>query len=252
MQQTKLERSLAKQQELDAMFDYAEAPVKEWLANVFEKPLMEVFPDYKSHRESIGISSNGDSFVLYFSSVTDDRRYLFTHKDTRDDSVKKAIDVLFNALYPVYTSVVCSSELNEKLIGVYPYFDENTMSFSLRAVNQYTIMLSQCQNALEQCVKKMATAEPNSEYYNQLIDARNKVLDGIGLCTEEVIRKRDAELVDINNKYLQMPKLYLTVIKNCLDEDEIGRRLPTFGLEFQDPEEDNYIDRLKKENDIVE
>jgi hypothetical protein len=252
MQQTKLEQSLTKQQELDAMFDYAEAPIKEWLANVFEKPLMDVFPDYKKHRESIGISSNNNSFVLYFSSVTDDRRYLFTHHDTRDDSVKKAIDIMFNALYPVYTSVVCSSELNEKLIGVYPYFDETTMTFSLRAVNQYTIMRSQCKNALEQCVKKMALAEPNSDYYNQLIEARNKVLEGMSLCTDELINKRDAELVQINNEYSLMPKLHLIVIKNCLDEDEVGRRLPTFGLEFQDPDEDNYIDMLKKEQDIVE
>ena len=120
-------------------------------------------------------------------------------------------------MYPVYTAVVSSSELNEKLIGVYPYFDEISMTFTLRAVNQYRIMLSQCQNALEQCAKKMTLAEPNSEYYEQLVAARTKVLDGINLCTEEVICKRDAELVYINDNYSLMPRLHLIVIKNCLD-----------------------------------
>lgn len=249
---TKLEQSLTKQQELDAMFDYAEAPVKKWLALAFDKPLIELFPDYKEHRESIGISSNGDSYVCYFSPVNDNRRYIFTANDTKELPIKKTIDILFNALYPVYTAVVSSCELNDKLIGVYPYFDESNMTFTLRAVNQYRIMLSQCQNALDQCAKKMALAEPNSEYYDQLANARTKVLDGINLCTEEVICKRDAELVDINNNYALMPRLHLIVIKNCLDEDEIGKRLPTFGLEFQDPEEDNYIDILKKEQNIVE
>ena len=251
-QATKLEQTLSKQQELDAMFDYAEAPIKEWLSNVFEKPLMEVFPDYKSYRKSLGISADDDSFVLYFSSSELANRYIFTVNDTKNESVRKAIDVLFNALYPVYTAVVCSSELNERLTGVYPYFDENTMTFSLRAVNQYRIMLAQCQNALEHCSKKMATTELNSEYYNQLVEAKTKVLEGIALCTNEVIEKRDAELVIINNNYLTMPKLYLIVDKNCTDEDEIGRRLPTFGLEFQDPDEDNYIDKLKKEQNINE
>lgn len=249
---TKLEQSLTKQQELDAMFDYAEAPVKEWLALVFDKPVLDVFPDYSKHHESIGISSSGDSYVCYFSSVTNDMRYIFTANDTKDETIRKTIDILFNALYPVYTAVVSSSELNEKLIGVYPYFDEVSMTFTLRAVNQYRIMLSQCQNALEQCVKKMTLAEPNSEYYEQLVAARTKVLDGINLCTNEVIDKRDAELVGINDNYSLMPRLHLIVIKNCLDEDEIGRRLPTFGLEFQDPDEDNYIDMLKKEQNIVE
>jgi hypothetical protein len=250
--ETKLDRVLTKQEETDAMFDYVEAPIKEWLALVFDTPVMELFSDYKSYRKSLGIKTNNASYLLYFSSVDYENRYLFTTLDTKDESVRKAIDVLFNALYPVYTAVVNSSTLQEKLLGVYPFFDEINMTFSLRAVNQYRVMASQCQNALVQCHSKLSTAPIGTEYYEQLIEAQKKVIEGLNLCTEEVIKKRDEELLEINNKYLNMSKLYLVVVKNCTDDNEIGRRLPTFGLEFQDPDEDTYIDLLKKEQDINE
>ena len=29
------------------------------------------------------------------------------------------------------------------------------------------------------------------------------------------------------------------------------KRLPEFGMKYQDPDEENYIDKLKKEQDIV-
>ena len=256
---------------VDKFFNYAEAPIKEWLSEYLGVETNEVFPDYNEDSDDIGVQFNKQQYNVYLLSMNASEPSMVDPKLMSDsEEIRKACSMLFDAVQMVMPSVVhtADSKFTESLKGHHCTFDEKTMSFSLIVVNtpeyKKTTAVQQYQQSIN--FKKMITeklAEPGlNENIVLEINAKMKQVDGVlseakkayEEVSEEDIIKEEARCAAIREKLNTANKLYIVVDKmDAADADDINeslKRLPVFGLTYEDTEDESFVNKLKKEYDL--
>lgn len=241
---------------INKMFDCAEAPIKEWVAKCLNIQVKELFPDYKQDIDNIFVERDGEYFHMYLSNSANCPSFSITEKD--DDSVKKAASLLYDAVNIVFTSFSKVTD-NEEIKLMAPMFEEKTMSFRLTYHNKYKMELFNCEQqlaAISAQLKRLVDPkkivesgkEKANELKEQLLNMQRSTLLHYNSIDKKLMEETEEKLLDLNKKAEQFPKLYMVLEKNSgLNIDSIGSRLPEIGTRFQDPDEENLIDKLKNE-----
>jgi hypothetical protein len=265
---SRMEAEEEKKKMIDKFFSYAESPIMEWLSEYLEVQTDEVFPDYDEDSNDIGFQYKGNQYNAYLLSMgPNEPSAVSSDLLQASDDARKACSMLFDAVQMVMPSVVHTSdkEYADKLRGFHCKFDENTMSFNLIVVNteEYKKVMAvqeykkimQYKGQLEQ---KLAEPDLNEAL---ILDIKNRLKqadDLIGkakqayeMVTEEDVQKEADRCDEITKRLADVNKLYIVVEKvDSGDVDAINeglKRLPVFGITYQDTEDETFTEKLKKE-----
>ena len=171
----------------------------------------------------------------------------------RSLSIKHAIGSLLQSVYTVYPAVSKTMvNLKHRIEGIMPEFVEHDMYFRLKMIN---IPYAKKQQALQPIpeiqeqlrkIENVETPEVN-KIRQQLSDLYNEQLNKFNSISEQEVSDAEKQCKLENEKLKHGPFLYVHANKNNhLDNDIIYKRLPQFGLRYQDPEDETLIDKLKK------
>lgn len=243
-------------------FDYVESPIKEWIADYLKLDVSEVFPDYLDDSDIIRFMVDNKQYSAYVLPLPHAAES-FVDRDLIKESekVRKACSILFDAVREVFMAVVGSitDPKLDHLKGFMPVFVEDKMAFRLLRVNRKAMQLQAADTQRVQIEKFLQTAtgtgvtEDQKNMIQESLDKINKIFNEN---TKEVLNAEEEICRKINAELEFFDRLHIVVDETDPDEDgleqESLKRLPTFGLPFQDPDEENYIDKLKKEHDVHE
>jgi len=171
----------------------------------------------------------------------------------RSLSIKHAVGSLLQSVYTVYPAVSKTMvNLKHRIEGIMPEFVEHDMYFRLKMIN---IPYAKKQQALQPIpeiqeqlrkIENVETPEVN-KIRQQLSDLYNEQLNKFNSISEQEVSDAEKQCKLENEKLKHGPFLYVHANKNNhLDNDIIYKRLPQFGLRYQDPEDETLIDKLKK------
>jgi hypothetical protein len=256
----------------EKFFNCAESIIQEWVAEFFDKPTVELFPDYQTESDVIGFMIDSKQYTAYLVTMPCDTENLVDMELlNKQDKARKACSMLFDAVREVFMAVTgalaesrttleptitpsTASELDKNMIaGLMPVFDENKMAFHLVRVNRKAMQLQAAQTQRAQIIKFLQEAkegeisDEQQESISSGLVELGKVFTSI---TKEALDAEEALCNTINEKIKE--KTWLHIVLEEADPDDADilnssmKRLPMFGLQFQDPEEENYVDKLKK------
>jgi hypothetical protein len=242
-------------------FDYTETPIKEWIANYIKKDVSTIFPDYVDESEIIGFMINNKHYKAYVVAMPFDTNSLVDKELLEHEKVRKACSILFDAVREVFMSVtgaIKTPEL-EYIKSFMPIFVEDKMAFYLKRVNRKAMQLQAADLQRKQIEKFLQTADKTGvteEQKNMIQESLNAINTVFTKNTKEMLDKEEQECKTTNEELTTYDWLHIVVEETSPDDEELKqesmKRLPTFGLQFQDPEEENYIDKLKKEYNVKE
>jgi hypothetical protein len=252
------------------LFDYADAPIKEWIADYLEEEVNNIFDDFNDETEILNINVDDKYYTLYlscFPNITDENPKHFnvdleTAKSSKN--IQKAIKNMTDAVYTVFPPIVHTmSQFKNKMEMVAPIFNPENMSFKLVPVNLLGMEKHQCAQQLQQVnyqrkqIDDYIIPDDKKEEIDEIIKKLDKIqleaTEKFNKITNESIKEREDECKKIEKLLVEAPLLYLCLDCNSgdnIDEELIMKRMPKFGLSYQDPDEKNYIDLLKEEYDI--
>lgn len=262
-----------KKKMMDKFFNYAEAPIMEWLSEFINVKPELAFPDYCDDSDDIGFRYKDKQYTAYLISMGPDESSKVDSKLIENsEDVRKACSMLFDAVQVVLPSVIFTAdkEYADALKGLHCIFDEKTMSFKfvvinieeykkINAVKQYK-QLHDTKTLFEQ---KMAESELTGDVLSN-VKAQLFKIDELMLkakkvyeeTTEEMLAADEKRCELVNEKIKTANRLYVVVEESDSSDDhtllESLKRLPTFGTMYQDTEDVSFIDMLKKEYDLKE
>jgi hypothetical protein len=244
-------------------FDYAEAPIKEWISSYLEENVETIFPDYSADSDIISIQEdNGTHYNVYltpFPTIIKDSTAFVIEKDkfNTSEKLKKAASLLFDAVYAVYVPVLKSMvNMGHRMEDIFPKFNDVQMYFEFNMVNKYYMQKQQaCQNLIKideqfNRIKDIHTQEAN-EIRTKLASLNMEYSEKNNAITDEMLNTQEELCRKENEIFALGTKLYVVLETNIKPKDDIiMKHLPDFGLKYQDPDEDNYVDKYKKEMGI--
>lgn len=242
-------------------FDYAESPIKEWIAEYLNVDVKELFSDYQDNSDVLGFQCeiNNKYYEGYLVTMDfNDESYLDNEILHASEKYKKACSMLFDAVHQVFPAVTSTihEDYKEKIQGLRPLFDNNTMSFKLYIINHAATSLQVAIEAKKQLMYYLTNTESELDE-----NTKNNIKENISKCdatietnTKKVLDDEEEKCKHMNKHLENFSRLYIAVeeIENYHPSDECLRRLPLFGLSYQDPEEESLIDKLKKQMNINE
>ncbi len=243
-------------------FDYTETPIKEWLAGFVETDVTQIFPDYVDKAEIIAFADKGQHYKAYVVPMPPDTNVLIPSGLLENNpNARKACSILFDAVREVFLAITGSIEdaKHEYLKGFMPYFDETKMAFRLKRVNRKAMQLQAANNQRKQLDQFLSANDYKAmteEQKNLIHENISKLNEIFNLITKETMDEEEKLCEESNKKTEVYDRLYMVIEELDPDDSELEneslKRLPNFGLQYQDPEEDTYIDKLKKEYDVNE
>lgn len=245
-------------------FDYAESPIKEWIASYLKQEVTEVFPDYVDEADIIGFMSKKKHYKAYVVPMPPDTESLVDKNLLKNsEKMRKACSILFDAVREVFMAVVGSMEdpKFDYLKGFMPVFVEDKMAFHLLRVNRKAMQLQAADTQRKQIERFLQTAKEtgiSEEQKSMIQESLNTINEVFTANTKEVMdaEEQACRLSNEDIKTSGVDWLHIVVEETNPDDEELEqesmKRLPTFGLQYQDPDEENYIDKLKKEHDVHE
>lgn len=246
-------------------FDFSESAIKEWIADVFGEEPETLFDDYTGEADVLNIKSGDDSYTLYLTPFPpNDPAFGISKTELMEDKeIQRASSMMYEAVYTVYAPVAKTMSSMVHLVeDVFPMFDEKEMCFKLVAMNAPYMKRMQLEKTFEEVEKQAArlAAVPESELSKETVQeleskleaVRAETIAGINEITNDICKAAQDMCNERNAKFDEGSKLYVCLEKNKedIDEELKHKRLPQFGLKYQDPDEEDYIDRLKKEFNI--
>ena len=245
-------------------FDYAESPIKEWVAGYLKKEVTEVFPDYVDEADIIGFMYKKKHYKAYIVPMPHDTLSLVDKNLLKNsEKTRKACSILFDTVREVFMAVIGSIEdpKLDYIKGFMPVFVEDKMAFHLLRVNRKAMQLQAANTQRKQIENFVQTAKETgiSEEQNSMIqEGLNKINEVFASNTKEVMDAEEqlCRSTNADIKTSGVDWLHIVVEETEPDDQELEqesmKRLPTFGLQYQDPDEENYIDKLKKEHGVHE
>jgi hypothetical protein len=243
-------------------FDYGETPIKEWVAETLGEDVDTIFEDYVEDSDVLSVECQGKFYTFYLAIFPATvPAFNATNSDLMANEIlKRATSMMFDAVYTVYAPVVKTMySMGYKMEDIFPKFDNVNMCFEFCMVNKPKMEKQQIVNTLANISEQLSRAtqvnidddekkEKVAEYTAQLIKMQTEELAKLHLITDEICDERELLCDDVNKKFQDGVKLYICLdIDKPKDDDQVMKRMPKFGLEYQDPDEENYIDKFKKE-----
>lgn len=227
-----------KEKWMNKYFNYAEAPVKEWIASFLNLPVETVFSDFKNNKDIFIALDNNKSFAFSLEVESDDKKVYFNIDHDvfmKSSEFRKAVSVMHDSIYNVYGAVLqtMDKKYQEQLMGLAPRMHEEKMSFSLFALPKKAYekqMALQTLNGAVDNLKKMnelPESDKKTEIYKKLCLLRNEQMVIISTITNDVIEEEKKQN-DIRNKELFNKKhLFISATDNFeLDATQLMKRLP--------------------------
>ncbi len=253
----------------DKFFACAESIIQEWIADYLQKPVTELFTDYQDESDVIGFMLNKKQYSAYLVTMPYGTECLIDKAILNvDEKAKKACSMLYDAVREVFMAVTGSlaeskvwnlAEINN-IRSLMPVFTESNMAFHIVRVNRKAMRLQVANSHRMQLLQFLQNAEVNgvNGVTEEQKNAIQKGLDELNMIlaenTKEVLDAEEVLCKEVNEKNKLGNMLHIVLEESDLDDLEIVnqsmKRLPMFGLQFQDPDEENYIDKLKRENDV--
>ncbi len=249
----------------DKFFSCAESIIQEWVADYLQKPIRELFNDYQDESDVIGFMYNKKHYSAYLVTMPYGTESLIDkHVLDADEKAKKACSMLYDAVREVFMAVTGSlaesksysqTEINN-IRSLMPVFTESTMSFHIVRVNRKAMQLQAANMQRIQLLNFLQNA-PTEGVTEEQKDAIQKSLDELSKIltdnTKEVLDAEEMVCKEINEKNKTGNMLHIVLEESDLNDieslNQSMKRLPMFGLQFQDPDEENYIEKLKREAD---
>lgn len=253
-------------------FDFAEAPIKEWIADYLNRDPEEVFDDYKEDSDVL-ICSNpttGKRYSVYLMVLEDDDEELpiwtVDEKEfAASDELKRAASMMYEAAMMVYTPVLRVLDTQDQYIReLFPTFDETTHCFEFKLVNTLRDKKKRAINVMlqvkEQLSKLASLPESNmtpedeaklNELRTNLANINVQQMAIIDECSSANITQKDEQCATFNRTATNLPKLYMGFKEftdsDELDEEVVHSRLPQFGLTYTDPEQESSVQQFRRE-----
>ena len=250
---------------VEKYFRCAETPIQEWLATYVKKTPIDLFPDYKDEVDVIGFMHDDIHYSAYLVAMPWDTELLVNPELLKaSDKVKKACSMLYDSVKEVFMAVTGSFEASNKdsphadlLKSLMPTFDEQKMAFHLTRVNWKALQLKTAYMQ-RQKIQDFIRETPSEDVPPDQLSAIQNSIEQIGRVfadiTKEVLDEYEELCKETNSNIKLYDWLHLAVeqsdpnvvenLNNSMD------RLPTFGLQYQDPDEEDYVDRLKREHNV--
>ena len=226
------------QEQLDIInkfFNYAESPIKEWIAKYLQKDIMEVFPDYQDNSDILGFQSeiSNEYFVGYILPMEKiNKLFVDTFEMEKSNNYKKALSMLYDSVNHVFTAVVntASKDYIERLKFIRPMFIEKYMAFQMCRINSSATKLKYAYEMVEEAKKNNISPDDKN------IQECMKIINDL---SEEKLNQEESLCIEENQKLKDYDLLYL-VVDNDVKKyaDEAHSRLITFGAQYCDPGED--------------
>ncbi len=264
----------------DKFFSCAESPIQEWIAAYIGKPVTELFSDYRDESDVIGFMHDSKHYNTYVVTMSADSESLVDANVMKvSEKARKACSMLYDAVREVFMAVTGSlaeslekSDTSDASIStndtqktvelvksLMPVFVEAKMAFAIKRVNRKAMQLQAAQaqrtqllNFLRQAPKDGISVE-QKELIQETFDQLNKVFTET---TQEALDAEEKLCKETNAKSETLDWMHIVLEESDPNDvetiNESMKRLPMFGLQFQDPDEENYIDKLKKEQNINE
>lgn len=270
---SRMEAEEEKKKLVDKFFNYAESPIGEWLAEYLGVSENEAFPDYNDDSDDIGFQYKNEQYRAYLLSMPHDTPAQVSKKLLNDsEDARKACSMLFDAVQMVMPGVVhtADNEYAEQLKGMHCKFDEASMSFALITVNtaEYKKGMAvqqylQVMQVKEQLEKKLAEPDLDEKTRSDFDTRMKQIADLIGKAklayeqvTDEDIEQEQTRCKQVDSQLEMASRLHIVVEKlDPSDPDAISeslKRLPVFGITYQDTEDETFTDKLKKEYNLTE
>ena len=301
-------------------FDYAENPIKEWIAKQLQREPEQIFDKYSNESEVISINVMGEQYLVYLSTdpplteymkkqhrppnqkdepaLPDVKSYTafilpeqpINNKDQNDYyKLYRACSTMQDAVYSVYPFIVktlfqtapiygnnskvnsvdnspAESKVENPFDDVIPLYDEQDKCFRFIMINKFHYMKEQASYQVVECSKQLARIAEgikhpqfNPENLPKLEENKQKLLK---LREEQMLKHNsilqetiDAQQVICNesNKNFGQNKLYITLEHNKIsNEEQMMSRLPKLGDKYEDLDDDNLIDKFKKEMNVTD
>lgn len=246
-------------------FDFAENPVKEWIAETFGEDVDTLFDDYNEDADVLNVKSGDDSYTLYLTTTpTTSTAYTISRQQLQSDEIlQRATSMMYDAVFTVFMPIVNTMTNMKHLVeDIFPRFEESTMSFKMLSVNGPYMHRKQLEQTLKEIntqtlrLKSIVTTDENideiKKLQNKLQIALESNTEKFNSITDEECKNAQLVCDERNKTFATSTRLYVCIEKNKKDivlEQKL-KRLPQFGLKYQDPDEDTYVDRFKKEHNI--
>ena len=245
---------------VDKFFRCAEAPIQEWIAAYVKKTPIDLFPDYKDTSDVIGFMHDNVHYNAYLVSMPWGTDSLVDPELLKSsDKAKKACSMLYDAVRQVFMAITGSFEVHNKndpnadlIKSLMPQFDEQRMAFHLTRVNWKALQLKtaylQKQQIHEYVQREQEISPDQLKAIQHSVEQLNRVFNDIN---KEVLDDYE-ELCKETNSTI---KLYdwMHIVVEQSDPNDIEsinnsmERLPVFGLQYHDPDEETNIDKLRNE-----
>lgn len=250
------EHALESKQIDDKLFGCLEAPIQEWLADYLKCSPSEAFEDYNDDVDVIGFQENKLHYNTYAVTLSyNEPKHVDEELLKSSEKARKTCSMLFDGVYKVFPAVLQSvnAKYKEKIAAMRPIFDESTMSFKLVRINSNCERL---QLGLEQIKKIDAVlADPNQkikdEDREQLICNLESLKQIVKEFNKQLLDDEEKVCVEENDNLKHFDKLYMVIEQvdpnDMSNLEESMKRLPVFGIPFEDPDDGDFIEQLRDE-----
>jgi len=244
-------------------FDYAEAPIKQWIALYLHTPVEQVFTDYDGDQDFISVESNGNFYNLYLTTVPPEKE-LSLDIFKEQEKLQHAGMILFQAVQTVYTPVV-ETMSEKKLNNIIPSFDQEKLCFSFHRINSLKAKKDQALHNLQMIMFQMERInnpdnikEDAKEEVAKIKDQLQKLMIEetviINSITDEQIAQEEALCNEFNET--SHPLLYYAIrTKEDLDDEDILKKMADVGERYRDPDDsddsEENLDIVKELNGLT-
>jgi len=228
---------------LEKMFSCAETPIKEWIAEIKNVDVETLFPDFVDENDVFGFNIDTKHYNVYLVSMEENKNYLDMELLKNEDA-KKACEFMFNAVIMVYEKII---ENIPEMKGFGCRFNDEFMAFELFRYNmsflqmqKYYTNIGYYENMIKN-LKEEGKTETIEILENELKKSKDlyKNFDRTLIDAEYEICKKE------NNR--KKPMLHLAIDED-FDNEYSYNRLFTVGQPYHDPDDESFIDKLKKLN----
>jgi hypothetical protein len=245
---------------IEKYFSCAESPIQEWLATYVKKQPIELFPDYTGNADVVGFIHNNQQYTSYLVPMPWGTESLVDAELLKSsEKARKACSMLYDSVKEIFVAITGSfNENNPKteeadlFKSLIPMFDNDKMAFHLSRVNWKALQLKtahlqreQIQNYIQQ--NKHITDEQMTAIQQSVTNIEHVFAD----INDDVLDEYEEKCKDTNEKIKLYDWLHIVVEpSDPNDSDTLNssmERLPMFGLPYQDPEEETFIETLKKD-----
>lgn len=237
-------------------FDYAEQPIKQVLSRYMaDKHGVDCPTDCEY--DVLGFEQSGQSYKMYLSTDGTEAMTMTDHELGTNPKIQEAAAILYKAMQTAFMPVLNtiyggnSQEIKDDISHLTMKFDETGNCFYLQKINRLAMEQQQISNMILDILNeenKHGPSHPNAqklgEYKLELITRYNKINQDTVDYRQNIADAFNSNVV--NQQY----RVYMCLSQVAEQGDLAMKRLPSFGMPYQDPDEETELDKFKKENAV--